>query len=234
MPEAQNITITKKENSLLSLNTANKYITDDIKFNINVQPAVVEFNTSLASTVQSTSAVNSGKNIAEAIGEKSLSEPNDGYFIRVQTTSSNSIAIQQSGWMEHETIPEQTENETSFYPVNEAAFSKSGSLTIIPTVQLSQSNVQFSDVDNGVQVVAVGGATGTMNATFSTIKSGYAEQHNEQINSTKTETNAMMKFISGVSLSVPQFGTASFSVHLPDERTFMFLIDANGTITIEQ
>ena len=233
MAETQNITIIKKENSLLTLNTANKYIEDDIKFNINVQPAESTLNVSLASNLQQTPAEHSGKNIAEIFGEKTLTEPNAGYFIRLQTANSSNVTLQQGGWLNQDDIPAQTIYETSYYPVSEATFNSSGVLNVTPATQLSQTNVVFSDIDNGIKVTANSQATGTINATFSTTKAGYIEQYEEHFNDTQSNSDTVSQFISGVSIPIPSADTKSFSIQLPDGNTFIFSVDSNGNAFIE-
>ena len=236
MPETQtSITLNKKSNTILTLNTEGKYIDRNLQFNLNAREADVTMNSSSVISVDNASPENQGINIYNSVGAKSLTEPADGYFIKLNNTNEKSITVNTAGWIENGNT--QTTQTTEYYPINEASFNKNCQVTIVPTATVRGENVTLVDNNTGVYVVLTGGGEATAVANFSSSEAGYIDRKALGSAQAETEnTTTFVQFLSGVTLTTPETDRRSFSVTVPNGNStvnFMFSVDANGNVLVE-
>ena len=116
------ITLEKKSGTILTLKTNQKYVDNDVYFNIGTPTAVISGSSGAADVdVESTdsSSIN-GVNISDVIGEKATTEPSSGYFIRMKASGSVTPTVSQAGWIESGGIDPASATATKFFPVTGA------------------------------------------------------------------------------------------------------------------
>jgi len=232
-----NLTIEKKTDNRLTLNTRHKYVENDIQFNIAVKEAEASLVTTEQTEIESAPAIGAAVNISESIGNKSATEPVEGYYVQVNTSVADRVAIKEQGWLDGNTIQNAERNTTSYFPVDSAEFSNTESINVVPYVSIGQENVTFSHTDNGVKILASGGGTGSANVAVSASQAGYTKGGTiKEVSLSDRQINNIQQFISGVSLESPSNGNNTFSIEIPNNNltvTFTFSVDSNGNAIIE-
>lgn len=230
------LTITKKDNTVLTLNTAGTYVPDDKFFNIDVQSGAGAVT--VASTDASIDSDSSNRNISEFIGSKSTTAPVSGYYLKVNSSGTGTSTITTAGWLDTGSMGTATANNSYYFPVDTATISITNTLSVFPSASVSGSHVTFSNTDNGISVTATGGGTPSGSVSLSStggfVPEGSAGQSTDTGSSSTTTASL---YISGVTLTAPSSGTRSFSVTVPNDNndtlTLTFTVDSNGNWTLE-
>ena len=120
-----------------------------------------------------------------------------------------------------------------------AATTITGNNNVDTTVTMTGSNVTLSDSDNGISVTSVGSSTGSAYPVATVSTAGYAALNGEIGSATLTgsDSDTLVKYISGVTITAPQSGTNSFSITVPDGNstvTFVFNVDSSGNVTVTE
>ena len=233
------ITLTKQENTVLTLPTTRKYVDRNIQFTFDVQGANATLASTASSEVLTDAPVGAGTNIDGAIGTKTTTEPSSGYFIIVQSTGTGTFTVTSPGWINSGEISPASGTEKAYYPVTAAESNVSGTNTVTPSASVSGTNATLGNIDNGISVTATGGGSASASIQANVSTAGYvpvgAIASGTISGNTSTTTNTM--FISGVTLNAPSEGTRTFSVTVPngdnDTLTYTFTVDASGNTTIE-
>ena len=129
--------------------------------------------------------------------------------------------------------------ETAYYPVANGSASVSGTNTITPSANIGGSNITLSNTDNGISVTATGGGTASASVSASVTGSGYVANGSTLDSQTivaSSQLTTASSFISGVTLGIPQTGTNTFTITLPngdDTVTLTFTVDQSGNWSIE-
>lgn len=231
------LTLTKQTGNTLTLNAKGKYVSDDSYFGIEVQSGAAM--ATIASTDASIEADSSDRNISAALGTKSTSAPVSGYYLKIGASGTGASAITTAGWLAEGTVGTATATNSFYFPVTQASGSTSVVNTLTPSAMLSQSNVTFSNTDNGISVTATGGGSASASGHGYITQPGFllSGAVTESVTATDTKNTSASSFISGVTLGIPQSGTNSFAVTLPngdnDTITLTFVVDTYGNWSVE-
>ena len=89
-----------------------------------------------------------------------------------------------------------------YIPVPSAVATITGTNTVTPSASLSQSNVTFSDTNNGISVTATGGGTASVTAKTNTTTAGYipAGDNFSTTLSASSNTTTTTKYITGITV----------------------------------
>lgn len=232
------LTITKGTGSVLTLMTEGKYVNDNKYFNIDVQSGAG--TVTIASTDAEIQSDSGAGNISAVIGTKSSTAPSTGYYIKVGASGIGSSTITTAGWLDEGSLGTATASGSFYFPVTAATASISGSNTVTPSASVSGTNVTLSNTNNGISIVATGGGTASASVSATSTAAGYVPNNETldtaTVNATSQTTTAQ-SYISGVTLTVPETGTRTFSITVPNGNTtatFVFNVDAEGSVTITE
>lgn len=231
------ITLTKQTGNTLTLNAKGKYVQDDSYFGIDVKNGVA--TVTVVGTDASIQSDSSGRNISSIIGTKSGSAPSSGYYLMVNASGTGTSTVTTAGWLPAGSLGTASASGPLYFPVDSATASISGTNTVTPSASISGSNVTLSNTNNGISVTATGGGTASASASASVSQVGYLADNAiapATINAASQTTTAA-SYISGVTLGIPDSGTNTFAVTLPngdnDTITLTFTVDAYGNWSIE-
>ena len=232
------LTLTKQTGNTLTLNAKGKYVSDDSYFGIEVQSGAAM--ATIASTDASIESDSSDRNISAAIGTKSSSAPLSGYYLKIGASGTGASAITTAGWLAEGTVGTATATNSFYFPVIAATASVGGTNTVTPSASISGSHVTLSNTDNGVSVTATGGGSASASVSATATQTGLVVNGDSIGTATITgssQTTSASSFISGVTLGIPQSGTNSFAVTLPngnnDTITLTFVVDTYGNWSVE-
>ena len=237
--KVDDITITKQTGTRLTLNQQGKYVAYDGYFDIAVRTGVG--TVTVASTDATIQSDASGRNISGVIGTKSQSAPSSGYYLKVDASGSAGCSVSTAGWFNTGEIGTASASGSFYFPVNTATASVSGTNTVTPTASISGSNVTLSNTNNGISVTATGGGSAAASVSDTGSQAGYAPSGatlgSGTINASSQSTTAST-YLSGVTLGIPQSGTNSFAVTLPngdnDTITLTFVVDTYGNWSVNK
>ena len=231
------VTITKQNNTILTLFTEKKYVSDNVYFDIDVQSG--SGTVSVTATNAEIQSDQSGRNISNAIGTKSSTAPSTGYYFKVDATGVGASAVTAAGWFETGSIGSATATGSYYFPVDEATAVITGTNTVTPTASITANNLVLSQTDNGISVTAYGGGTASATATVTSSQAGYVPDNTildtQTIVGSSQNTSATL-YVTGVVLNAPVSGTRTFTVSLPNGDgemvTLTFSVDSEGNSTI--
>jgi len=232
------VTITKQSNTILTLFTEKKYVSDNVYFDINVQNGAG--TVSVTATNAEIQSDQSGRNISDVIGTKSSDAPLTGYYFKVDATGVGASAVTTAGWFETGSIGSTTATGSYYFPIDTATALITGSNTVTPSASVTGNNLILSNVNNGISVTATGGGTASASATVTSTQAGYVPNNTVldiQTIAGENQSTSASSYVSGVVLTAPVSGTNSFSITVPnglsDTVTFRFVVDSQGNVSIE-
>jgi len=232
-----NILVTKQTGTKLTLNTNGKYVDNDVAFNIGVRQGIG--SVTVASTDATIQSDSTGRNISSVIGQKTTTAPSSGYYIKVGADGSGECTITTSGWVDVGTLGTASASASFYFPIDAATATVSGINTVTPSASVVGNNVSLSNTDNGISITATGGGTASASVSAVGDNAGYAAQNVELGTATiagQQQTTSASTYISGVTIPVPETGTNTFTVTLPngagDTITLIFEVDSEGNSTV--
>lgn len=131
---AASITLTKQNNTLLTLSTDKTYVDGDVQFTLGVQSGAGAADTASADAdVESTDDSNvGGVNISDVIGAKTTTEPSSGYYIRIKASGSGNSKITTAGWLDTGALSTASTTAVKYFPVDGAVITQNA-----PTIDSS-------------------------------------------------------------------------------------------------
>lgn len=116
----ETLTISKRDNTKVTINTTNTFVDKDIELTLNVRHGAVEPKSAVVSSgLSPTDNSNGGINIYPEMGTGVASEPTTGYFIAVNTTGTTQNTVSTAGWMPQGDLASISTSNTTYYPIDE-------------------------------------------------------------------------------------------------------------------
>jgi hypothetical protein len=209
---------------------------------IPITSGVAAANTASAEITKTTTDSSSvgGNNVGQALlGDRTNSEPTSGYYISFQGSGSGSSKITTAGWMPTGNLTAASTTVERFFPVNPAVATLTGTNTVTPSVNITQSNVTLGTSNtSGISVTATGGGTASASVATNITTAGYAPNGDNFVTNTiaaSNNTTSSTKYItavtitSGKSLSISNAGTATMTANSGTTT-----ISNTGTVTVTQ
>ena len=160
------LTINKKEGTVLTLSTEGKYAETDVSFNIGVKAGATAANTASADITAETTAGTNATNITSILGSKATSEPSSGYYIRMKASGSGSSKVTTAGWVATGTLAAASTTATKYYPVTAATITQnaptvnsSGLVTATVTTTAGYTPANSTAASNTLQLSTQSGKT---------------------------------------------------------------------------
>ena len=208
MPSSQAITITKQNNTTLTLNTQNKFVDYNPQFVIDVQEAVTAANTATADvSVDSTAGSSAGVNISGVIGTKTTTEPATGYYIRMDASGSGSSQVTAAGWVATGTLETASTTATKYFPVTAATVTTtpaidSGTGIITATATTTAGYVPVDTHSATLQLTTKAADVYNTSSEDQTIEAGRWLTGNQTIKAVTTSNISASNIKSGVNVKV--------------------------------
>lgn len=165
-----------------------------------------------------TASGNSATNITGSVGSATTTKPTSGYYVAAKSggatnTVTATPTVTSAGYGTTTSGQYGATNDTmsvgandsadTYFSVDAAAVTVTGTNTVSPTASLSSSNVTLSDSNNGISVTATGGGTASVTAAANVTTAGYIPAGNSfatgALNAASNTTTAI-KYISAVTV----------------------------------
>ena len=236
---AENLTIQKKQNTILTMLTEDKYVDQDIEFTIDVCPATVGTPSVSADSDKNTAeGPAGGVNISNILGTKVNSEPMTGYYVRIDTSASGTTPVTASGWIDSGNLNANV-NISRYFPITPVTpLFKGGDVS--GTASAAGVNAVLSSTNNSGVVINASGTASRQAVNYNGNVSGFvAKSDNDQAMSAGTSTalTGNTYYLNGVTINTPSTGVRTFSITVPNGNTtatFVFNVDSSGNVTITE
>ena len=180
------ITLTKQNNTILTLSTKEKYTDKNIKLDLSVRGISGSIGGS-ASAGKATAAISNVNSMATITTLTGLTAGTDYWAVKATaTTTAGSYTpkytVNTSGWLSSTvtgsaqtvSVTADTTGKTIYIP--KASMTVSGTNTVTPSASVAGTDnvVYLNSTDNGIAVTATGGGTASVTAKATTNQAGYA------------------------------------------------------------
>lgn len=123
----ETLTISKRDNTKVTINTTNTFVDKDIELTLNVRHGAVEPKSAVVSSgLSPTDNSNGGINIYSEMGAGVATEPTTGYFIAVNTTGTTQNTVSTAGWMPQGDLASISTSNITYYPIDEGEVTVTG------------------------------------------------------------------------------------------------------------
>lgn len=244
------VEITQKNGTVITLNTANKYLPKNIELTCNVD----------AGTMQASVSQNIAGSASMAATGMATSNSATSYYVTLSTNPGSVKAKAHCNSEGYITTSTSEDNETSATNVNVTGngdkiyipaavgsvtmVAGNGSCTYNTDSTTGSKNITVSDIDtSGIKFVAIG--SGELSASAKITTAGYAPQTASNSSfasgsSTSSNSATLIKYVTGVKIEKPEENTRSFDIEVPNGYvngtlqyiTFHFTVDSNGNTVI--
>ena len=180
------ITLTKQNNTILTLSTKEKYTSKNIELTLSVRGISGTLGGS-ASAGKATAAISNVNSMATITTLTGLTAGTDYWTVKATATSTAGsytpkYTVNTSGWLNStvsgsaQTVSVTADSTGKSIYIPKASMTIGGTNTVSPTASVAGTTnvVYMNTTNNGIAVTATGGGTASVTATATTNQAGYA------------------------------------------------------------